>query len=189
MTINDEIVELHAIYYHEAGHAVMDYLFRFRPQRIDGALSVHDRRASSFFRSRRALLATPKARERANDYAVSLVGGVVAESIAFGGSVEELRKTAGTDDYDRVEKILDRLMVMNIWIDSPETRELTVCLWEAKAKALLQQPCVWSAVEYLVNALVENEGVLDAAGINEAIRLGMTAENLDPVVESGVSNL
>jgi hypothetical protein len=165
--------EIDATYYHEAGHTMVGYLLGFRPLRIDGAYSVHDRRTSSFFRYQPGILNTAKARERAADYAVSLVAGVVAESEYTGVPLDNLRSSAGADDYKKVDLIMTSILLPNAYQDSPEVRQSLLQTWEAQAKAMLLWPNNWSAIESLVWSLTMCGGVLDKTEIRSAIREGM----------------
>jgi hypothetical protein len=55
------------------------------------------------------------------------------------------------------------------------TRQSQLQPWEAKAKALLERPVVWAAVESVVSYLYDGLGELDAARIAAAIREGKDA--------------
>jgi hypothetical protein len=94
--------------YHEAGHVVAYYIYGFRPKRITGPLAEHDRRSTAFFRTRGGFLDTPLARERVQDYAVSCIAGIAAESKVSAVPLAALRQTSGLGDYKTVHAILNR---------------------------------------------------------------------------------
>jgi hypothetical protein len=170
----EKLREIDATYYHEAGHAVIGELFGFRPLRIEGPLCVHDRRTSAFFRQD-FLFRSPKTRERASQYAIGLAAGIAAESKGTGEPFNSLRETSGEGDYEKLECLLERLMLSDCRSDSPEARQNQMQLWEAKAKALLERPEVWAAVESVVSYLYDGLGELDADDIAAAIREGRNA--------------
>jgi hypothetical protein len=121
--------EIDLTQYHEAGHAVAFYMLGFLPKRITGALAAHDRRSTSFFRTRPGQLTTPLARERAQDYAVTVIAGIAAESKFAGVPIAELRQVPGREDYLTVHSILDQLMLCHGCEFGPEVRAARLLLF------------------------------------------------------------
>jgi hypothetical protein len=129
--------------YYEAGHAVAYYIHGFHPKRITGPLAEHDRRSTAFLRTRGGWLETSLARERVQDYAVSCIAGIAAESKFSGVPLADLRQTSGLGDYKTVHAILNRLMIGRGFEFCPEVRAAYINLWESRAVALMNQPQVW----------------------------------------------
>ncbi len=159
--------------YHESGHAVADYFCGFRPKRISGALSEHDRRTTSFFRTRSGLLVTPSAREKAQLFAVTCIAGIAAESKVSGVPLEVLRRSSGIDDYEKVQKVADSLANHRAIEDCEEVTEAYIRLWEARAVALMNRRMVWSAVESLARELDMSGGEMAGEEIKKAIQQGI----------------
>lgn len=166
--------QLSLIHYHEAGHIAADYLLGFKPKSIKQNLSEHDRRTTSFFRTNMGLLTTPRARERAQDFAVTCIAGIVAESKYAEVPISELKHTAGFEDYKKVRAIAGRLMLHRPLERSEELIESYVSVWEARAIALLNQPAAWSIVENIVSALEESwDSSLKREEIEATIEYGL----------------
>ena len=105
------------------------------------------------------MLQTFLARERAQDYAVATIAGIAAECEFSGTPIADLRQTSGKDDYIAVDSIVRRLMVRRGFEQSQQIYDSYVILWEARATALMEQPQVWSAVQFLAFRLSESEQV------------------------------
>ena len=174
--------ELDLTQYHEAGHAIAFYLYSFRPIRIAGATTEHDRRSTAFFRTRGALLESPLARQRAQNYAVCCIAGIAAESKFSGVSLADLRRLSGKDDYEVVHAIGHRLAICGGIGWCPEVKAAHVDLWEAQAVALMRQPQIWAAVESLYWDLHMSGGELERgdliAAIEHALDEGLEVLNM-----------
>ncbi|WP_433971943.1 hypothetical protein [Tunturiibacter lichenicola] len=159
--------------YHEAGHAVAYYIYRFKPKRITGPLAEHDRRTTAFFSSRPGLLMTPVARERAQDYAVTVIAGIAAESKIADVPMAELRRTSGLDDYEIVYRVIDQLMYNQGFENKPDVFAARLNLLEARAVTMMNQPLVWSAVESVAEELLDSCGDLERGELVSAIERGL----------------
>jgi hypothetical protein len=159
--------------YHEAGHAVAYHFLGFHPKRITGPLTEHDRRSTAFFRTRGGFLETPLARERVQDYAVSCIAGIAAESKVSAVPLADLRQTSGRGDYKTVHAILNRLMIGRGLEFCPEVRAAYLNLWESRAVALMNHSQVWAAVESVSAELQMSCGELDRGELVAAIERGM----------------
>jgi hypothetical protein len=169
--------EIDLTQYHEAGHAVAFYMLGFPPKRITGALAEHDRRSTSFFRTRPGLLTTPLARERAQDYAVTVIAGIAAESKFARAPIAELRQVSGREDYLTVHSILDRLMLCHGPEFGPEVRAARLHLLEARAVAIMNQPGVWSAVKSVAEELSMSAADMGRRELVAAIERGMSGQH------------
>jgi hypothetical protein len=193
------LVEDELTRYHEAGHAVADYVYGFRPKRIIGALAEHDRRSTSFVRTRGGWLDTPLARQRLQDYAVSCIAGIAAESRISGTNLADLRKTSGLGDYKKVHAIVERLMLRGGYKLRPEVSDAYIRRWELRAVALMSQPSAWAAVRSVSEELQNCEGVLEREeliaaiergfGRSEAFELRATTDGMDERSRSAYSDL
>jgi hypothetical protein len=181
MTSNEQLVsEIQQVYltqHHEAGHAVVDYLYGVLPLRIRGAHFQQDRRSTAFLKRRSGLLTTPFAREKAQRCAVSCIAGIAAESKFGGVPLADMRDTYGAGDYAIATSIANRLMLHDGYIaECPEVCSAYLRLWESKAVALMNVPQIWAAVESLANELCVWCGELDAKEIIAAIKEGLNDE-------------
>jgi len=165
--------EINLTQYHEAGHAVAYYFHGFQPKRITGPLAEHDRRSTAFFRARGGFLETPLARERVQDYAVSYIAGIAAESKFGGVPLADLRQTSGLGDYRTAHAISARLMIGGKFEFCPEVRTAYLNLWESRAIALMNHSQVWAAVESVSAELQMSCGELDRGELVAAIERGM----------------
>jgi hypothetical protein len=166
--------ELCLIHYHEAGHVVADTLLGFKPKSIKLNLAEHDRRTTAFFRTNGRRLTTPHARERVQDYAVSCIAGIVAESKFSGVPLIVLKETAGVEDYQKVGVIADRLILHRASELTDGVRDAYIALWEARAVALIKQPVSWAIVESIVSQLqMSEDSSLNCQELAEAIQRGM----------------
>ena len=159
--------------YHEAAHAVVDYIYGFHPKRITYSFYEGDRRYTSFLRSQNGVLKTPKAREKAQRFAVSCIAGIAAESKVSGVPIVDLRSTSGLDDYKKVQFVLERLMLHTVYEICPAVNDAYIQLWESRAVALINRPEVWSAVESLAGELMDCAGELGRNEIVTAIQHGV----------------
>ncbi|MCU1253413.1 MAG: hypothetical protein JWQ49_6442 [Edaphobacter sp.] len=166
--------EIDLTQYHEAGPAVAFYMLGFPPKRITDALAAHDRRSTSFFRTRPGQLTTPLARERAQDYAVTVIAGIAAESKFAGVPIAELRQVPGREDYLTVHSILDQLMLCHGCEFGSEIRAARLLLLEARAVAIMNQAHVWYAVESVAEELLMSAGALGRRELVAAIERGMS---------------
>lgn len=139
--------------YHEAGHALAFYALGFRPRIISGSYAGHDGRTTSFARVLGKGPETDHARTRAEDYAVCLVAGAVAESKYCGRPLAELRLTVGSADYENVYSISEDLMIYRNLEDCAAVRGAQVHLWESRAQALIGHPMLWASTESLAEEL------------------------------------
>lgn len=175
--LSQGLLELDWTHYHEAGHAVSFDLYGFRPRRIHFALTEHDRRTTSFFRTNGGLLKTPHARQRAEDYAVCAIAGIAAEAKARGIPLAELRYTSGKDDYGAVHAITQRLLLQSRFEMSCELARDRIRYWESRAIALINNPIVWKAVESVVEELYNFEGELQDDELHNCIREGLNQKS------------
>jgi hypothetical protein len=155
--------------YHEAGHAVALYAYRFRPTRIDQNRTEHDCRTTWFIRAGEIRLNSCHARERASEYAVCCIGGIVAESRMSRIPLTELRKTSGRDDYEMVRSIARSLLERQRFEYCPPVVEGQIGLLERRAMALIHQTAYWRAVESVVADLEQCGGSLNGKQIASAI--------------------
>jgi hypothetical protein len=175
-TFAEALQELSLIHYHEAGHITADVLLGFKPKSIKLNLAEHDRRTTAFFRTKGGSLSTPRSRERAEDFAVSCIAGIVAESKFSGVPVEKLKLTAGKDDYDRVRSIANRLMITRAMELTDGVRDAHIALWEARAIALIDQPISWAIVGSIVSELqISWDSSLNREELAYAIQRGREA--------------
>ena len=165
------------IYHHEAGHAVAKHLYDFRPKWIRGATTDWDRRSTSLFRNKNRLLETPRSRERAEDFVVTCIAGIAAESRISKVPLSALRGASGQSDYEKVYAIADYLTALRGFEYYPAVQGPLILYWEAQAIALMQQPDVWSAVEHVVAELRLSRGVLEGAALIGTIRRGLDASH------------
>jgi hypothetical protein len=161
--------------YHEAGHAVAQYLLGFHPVRIQEASTKHDGRSSSFLRTSRGLFQTPRTRERAADFAVVCIAGPAAQAKVSDRKLCDLRSESELDgedghagDYKNVYAILAQLVIRN---DS--VRDAQLNLWEQRAIAMINQPIAWAGVESVVNALELSGDCLERQELVSAIQRGL----------------
>lgn len=155
--------------YHEAGHAVALHSYRFRPTRIEENRTEHDRRTTWFIGGGDVLLNTFHARERASEYAVCCIAGIVAESRMSRVPVAELRATSGQDDYEVVRAIAQSLMGRQPLEYCSPVLEAQIGLWERRAMALIHQSASWRAVESVVDDLNQSGGCLEGKHLTSAI--------------------
>jgi hypothetical protein len=167
--------------YHEAGHAVADYVLGFKPLRIDDALEQHDRRTSAFLRVNHGLLSTPRTRQRAADYAVACIAGPAAQAKVSGRNLCDLRSESDgvdedgfTGDYEKVYLLLDRLALFSPYEFNDSVRDAHLHLFEQQAIALINKPCVWAAVESVATELDMADGYLEGEELISAIKHGLS---------------
>jgi hypothetical protein len=162
--------------YHEAGHAVADYVLGFKPRLIDDALEQHDRRTTAFLRVNHGLLSTPRTRQRAADYAVALIAGPAAQAKVSGRNLCDLRLESDRvdeGDYRKVYLLLDRLALCGPYEFNASVRDAHLHLFEQQAIALINEPRVWAAVESVATELEMTDGYLERAELISAIKNGL----------------
>jgi hypothetical protein len=163
--------------YHEAGHAVADYVLGFKPRLIDDALEQHDRRTTAFLRRNHGLLSTPRTRQRAADYAVACIAGPAAQAKVSRRDLCDLRSESdGVDedgDYRKVYLLLDRLALCSPYQFDASVRDAQLYLFEQQAIALINEPRVWAAVESVATELEMADGYLERAELTTAIKHGL----------------
>jgi hypothetical protein len=163
--------------YHEAGHAVADYVLGFKPRLIDDALEQHDRRTTAFLRVNHGLLSTPRTRQRAADYAVACIPGPAAQAKISGRDLCDLRSESdgvdGDGDYRKVYLLLDRLALCSPYEFNASVRDAQLHLFEQQTIALINEPCVSAAGESVATELEMTDGYLERADLITAIKHGL----------------
>jgi hypothetical protein len=95
-------------------------------------------------------------------------------------SASRPRHTAGKDDYEAVDAVVERLMLRRVFELTDGVRDAYIQLWEARAVALMSQPHVWNAVESLVYDLQMSEGSMGRTDLTASIKRGLHPKFGDP---------
>lgn len=98
-------------------------------------------------------------RGRAEDYAICLLAGSVAESIITQAPLSRFLAT-NSSDYAQVREIAELLSANRRLEHSPEAERALLRLWQARTVALLSQHIVWQAIECTAAELESGGGVL-----------------------------
>jgi hypothetical protein len=109
------------------------------------------------------------------DLAVFAIAGIAAESRYTGTSFSELRAPyirgeTHSKDYVIVRSMAQRLVWAGKEGFADEMQQAYISLWEQRAISLMGQDHIWRAVESVASALMDEEGMLDRAGLREALR-------------------
>lgn len=184
-TISHVLQEQESTRYHEAGHAVADYIHGFRPMRVtvtpgdDEAiigLAEHDRRTTRFLHQ--GYVIKPQHRAKAEAFAVGVCAGIAAESRSSGVAIDELRHTSGMGDYETLTALANRLAYSSgdyfsvIAARQPEAIAAKVQEWESRAVALMADDQNWAAVQSIVDELDEYD-VVEGIQLTDCIRTGL----------------
>jgi len=166
-----------AIRYHEAGHAVAAWMYRFPVNRVwvgedfspeSLGRNEMDMRGLRFLH--RYVPHTPLAWRRMQDLAVFAIAGIAAESTHTGTPFSELRAPyiqgeTHSKDYVIVRSMAQRLVFAGKEGFADEMQQAYIALWEQRAISLMAQDTVWRAVESVACALMDEDGLLYRAGL------------------------
>lgn len=154
--------------YHEAGHVVVHMMYGFKVNLVsinnemvfddDGTSGEvqYDRRHTSFLNRRNWRLRT---RQRANEFGVAGVAGIVAEAKYLAIDWQALRDTTGKGDYERMRHLASGVAVCDGFAFSGNTINAYIGLWEQKALTLVNHEQIWPSIAALAEELFKYDFV------------------------------
>jgi hypothetical protein len=164
--------EIDKIRHREAGRTVAFYHFRFSPTWIIGVIGRIDGRSTRALRTSGGSLRTTTAKQKAQDYCVCLIAGLVAESKFSGAPLNTLRETGGRLAYLKVKNYV-KLLTSNGSESDAYTRACYLLDLETRAIALINDPRVWAGVESVCRELEKSGGKLVQPELNTVIQRGL----------------
>jgi hypothetical protein len=178
MSFSDELAKdlqiIKQCRYHEAGHAVAFHWHGFQPAIVDAHTTRFDGRTAPFLcsllKGEDVELRRYGVQERAADFAVCLVAGIVAETRVSGEPMSKLRQTSGGEDYRMLAIIAQSMLSHRPFEQSIEVHEAQIKLWEQRAITLINQSHLWAAVEAVAQEMERNGDRLDRRQLAAVIK-------------------
>ena len=169
MSFSDELAKdlqiIKQCRYHEAGHAVAFHWYGFQPTIIDAHSTCFDGRTAPvlclLLKGKKVELRSSRVQGRAADFAVCLVAGIVAETRVSGEPMSKLKQISGEEDYRMLAIIAQSMLSHRPFEQSVEVHQALIKLWEQRAIALINQSCLWEAVDAVAQEMEHNDDRLD----------------------------